>query len=175
VNGQPRYVIVPVRESVREYPVASAIGRFGISAGIGFALYLIITGLGFGVGGGRGSGEGRGEGRGEAPPPPPVPKDELRLEFAMFHPTPEEHPRIPMGFRGPGAKMYSLEEMIARVKAGGRADVALTIMGDVRHGSVVEARAHIKQAGIEIWEESTSARIPSRVSGNARGHYGWSV
>ena len=34
--------------------------------------------------------------------------------------------------------------------AGDRIDVTLKIMGDVRHGSVMEARTLIKQAGIEI-------------------------
>jgi hypothetical protein len=131
----PQYIIV--QERVKENSSWRGVATVGAVGAVGVLLYLLIKNVGFGSGK-----SGRGE--------PQMPKDEQRLEFVMIHPTPDEHPRIPMGFRGPGAKIYSLEEMIARVKAGDRIDVTLKIMGDVRHGSVMEARTLIKQAGIEI-------------------------
>lgn len=165
---------------------AASVGKFGLGAGVGFALYLLISGLGLG----RGRGEGRGKGReppSEPPrpkedeesaastptptppkPTPPRPKDLERLTFVMTQPLAAE-PFNPMSFllRAEN-RTYSLGGMIARVKAGGRSDVALKIRGDTRTGSGDEALAFLKESGIEVWEDKGAARV----SGNARGQYG---
>jgi len=58
-----------------------------------------------------------------------------------------------MGFRlrnDASFKIYSLKELVARVKDGGRTDVDLGVSGDVRHGLWDEARALIKRAGLTV-------------------------
>jgi hypothetical protein len=78
----------------------------------------------------------------------------------------------PMSFRlrGAAAKTnYALDELIDRVKAGGRSDVELRSAGDVIQGSWEAALDLIQHAGLSVWRDETSA---SRVSGNARGEYG---
>lgn len=135
--------------------------------GVGVLLYLLIKNLG-----GQPGPAGRGTGPAStiSTPLPPRPKDEKRLTFAMTQPTSAE-PTRPMSFRGPDARAASLEEMVARVKAGGRSDVTLKTAGDVRHGSAESALALIKQAGIEVWKEVSPG--VEHVSGRARGSY-WS-
>lgn len=167
-----------------ENSISGDLGKGVVGAGIGFALYLFITGLELGWGGGgRGRGEGSGRGETKAPPAsegsgrgptqplleplvPSRPKDASRLSFVMTHPTFDD-PSLPMSFRGPDARAYSLDEMIARIKTGGRSDVVLKTAGNVREGSASSATARVKQAGIEVWKEDGV-----RVSGNARGSYG---
>jgi hypothetical protein len=153
--------------------------------GIGVLLYLLLKNLGGGGGGGGGGGRGRGEGRAELPEPaipppmmpPPLPlppraRDEKRLTFVMTQPTADD-PSRPMSFRsrdeGPGARTYALDELLARVRAGGRADVTLKITGDVRESSAQSAQDLIKRAGIVVWKED--ALGAAHVSGNARGSY----
>ena len=161
---QPVYLVAadrPQRQNSlgRGLVTGSAVGAIGV------LLYLLIKNLGFGPGE-RGAGEpGRGGSQGVPSSPLPLAKDTQRLSFVMTQPTADD-PSRPMSFRGPDGKIYALEEMIARVKAGARSDVTLKTAGNVREGSAVVARAAIKQAGIEIWTGG------ARVSGNARGQYG---
>jgi hypothetical protein len=150
----------------------------GVAVGaVGVLLYLLIRNLGLGGGGARGEG-GRGEsGRGlgpevptvppmpPMPPMPPLPKDEQRLLFVMTQPTADD-PSRPMSFRGPGARAFALEEMIARVKAGGRSDVTLKTAGNVRQGSADSALSLVKQAGIKVWVSGIGPAV------NDRGQYG---
>lgn len=149
---------------------AAAVGKFGLGAGVGFALYLLIRNLSFG-GGFRFGGE-RGETRDEGAPaqPPSMPRDEQRLTFVMMRPTTLDDKTAV--FRGPGDTIYSLEEMIARIKAGGRADMILRIRGDVITGPAHAAEAAIKSAGIDIWKPAREKPPAPVVSGNARGQYG---
>ena len=156
---------------------AETVSKFGVGLGVGFALYLLIRNLRFG--GGLGFGGGRGETRDErtpAPPstPPPMPRDEQRLTFVMVRPTTPGDKT--MAFRGPGDKIYSLEEMLARIKAGGRSDMILKIRGDVISGPADAAEAQIKKAGVDIWKPTPVPQKPptlvKTVSGNARGYYG---
>jgi len=174
---------------VSENSVVEGFGKLVLGGAVGFALYYLVTGLGLGGGRGAGRGEGRGEGvpvPGETqmppvspptPPPtppappapliPPRPKDKQRLSFLMTAPT---QPTLPASFslRGDPSRTYSLAQLIGRVKTGGRSDVELKIRGDVLQGAVVSARAAIKQAGLELWDEQSGA---ARVSGD-RGQYG---
>ena len=164
---------------------AETVSKFGVGLGVGFALYFLIRNLGFG--GGFGLGGGRGEARDEGAPvppstPPPLPpmlRDEQRLEFVMVRPTTLDDKT--MAFRGPGDTIYSLEEMLARIKAGGRTDMTLKVRGDVISGPADNAEAAIKRAGIDLWESAPpppfpekqpGAKPPATVSGNARGYYG---
>ena len=146
--------------------ISEGFGKLLLGGVVGFGLYYLVTGLGFG---GLGSGEGRGPGpgRGEpSTPEPTLPKDEARLSFLMIQPTADD-PTRPMSFRSADGTRYTIEEMLARVKAGGRYDVTLKIRGDVRAGAGEAAQILIKQAGIEIWKDTP------RVSGNnVRGEYG---
>jgi hypothetical protein len=144
------------------------ISKFGVGLGVGFALYYLIRNLGFG--GRFGFGGGSGEARDEVPTlpaPPPMPKDEQRLEFVMVGPTTLDDKTL--AFRGPGGKIYSLEEMIMRIKAGGRNDMTLKIRGDVISGPADVAEAQIKNAGIDIWQPAPPPAAVKAVSGNARG------
>jgi hypothetical protein len=127
--------------------------------GVGVLLYFLIKGLG-------GSG-GRGAGLALLMRP----RDEKRLTFVMTQPTADD-PSRPMSFRGSDAKMFSLDEMISRVKAGGRSDVTLKMAGNVRQGSAESALTLVKQAGIEVWKEAAPGG--ASVSGNDRGQY-WSA
>jgi hypothetical protein len=171
-----------------ESSVAEGLGKVVLGGAVGFALYYLITGLGFGgLGFGGlgfgGRGRGRGEGRGEAPDPsplppvpPPRPRDDKRLLFLMTEPRAVGHPtgfqsRLGNGQLDP--KIYTVEELIERVKAGGRSDVDLRATGAVIQGPWDDARARIRQAGIKIWvAETSSPRAPAHVVGNDRGRYG---
>ena len=148
---------------------AKGVGSLVLGGAVGFGLYMLITGLGFGFGGsgGRGRGEGRGEDRGAAPPARP--RDEERLNFLLS----------PRGFELRGAdwkpvaaaKSLTLDEVIARVKDGGRTDVNLKFSGDAIQRDVDAALAAFKQHGIDVVKVE-SASAPAHVSGNARGQYG---
>lgn len=158
-----------------ESSTADRIGTLVIGGAVGFGLYMLVTGLGFGLGGGdgaRGRGEGREEDRGEGPPvpAPTKPKDEVRLNVLLS----------PKGFELRGvdwkpaaaAKILTLEEVVARVKDGGRSDLNLKISGDAIQHDVDAALAAFKQRGIDVLKVDASASAPARVSGNARGQYG---
>jgi len=157
----PDYVIVRERDSA--WRGAATVGALGAA---GVLLYFLVKNLGLG---GRGK-DDRSKLASPAPGVLPPPGDARRLTFVMTQPTPAA-PSLPMSFRGPDAKDYSLDEMIARVRAGGRSDVVLKISGNVRAGSAESAKDLVKKAGIEIWIEGGT-----RVSGaaNGRGQYGGS-
>jgi hypothetical protein len=156
--------------------IAGAVGKSMLGVGFGFALYYLVTGLGFGAGG-RGEGEGLGEPTSpteppSVPPPPPArPKDETRLNFVLSATGLEQRDA---NWRPPAMKkIFTLDEMIARIKDGGRSDVTLKISGDVREGTLRETLSRLKQVGIDVYKlEATPTAPPSsRVSGNARGEY----
>lgn len=115
---------------------AESFGKLVLGAGFGFGLYLLVTGLGFGFG--RRDGESA----------PPLPHDRVRLTFTMFEGD-------PVVFRisgsGPSSLPYSVDELIARVRAGGRSDVNLHIRGTVIQHAADEALARLKAAGIEVF------------------------
>lgn len=165
-----------------ENSAAAAVGKFGLGLGVGFGLYWLIRNLGFGGGFGFGGGA-RDEGAPSPPAMPPIPRDEQRLEFLMMGPTTLDD-KTP-AFRGPGGKIYALEEMIVRIKAGGRTDMTLKVRGDVISGPADDAEAQIKKAGIDIWKPVPPPLFPEKqpahesppapvktVSGNGRGQYG---
>lgn len=148
-------------------------GKLVLGGAVGFALYLVATGLGFGTG--RGSGTGTGPSPSPTPTPPqpttpaPFPKDTARLAFVMTGPTTPPHTQ-PMTFqlRGDLARTYLIDDLVARVKAGGRSDVSINFRGDVLQGAIDAARAAIKHAGLQSWEEAAGA---PKVVGSDRGLY----
>jgi hypothetical protein len=150
---------------------AGNVGGAMLGFGFGFALYYLITGLGFGAGG-RGEGEGLGEStpptEPSVPPPPPVfPKDETRLNFVLSAAGLEQRDA---SWRPPAVrKIFTLDEMIVRIREGGRSDVALKVSGDAREGTLRETLARLEQAGIDVYQ--LAATPPPHVAGNARGEY----
>jgi hypothetical protein len=151
---------------VADDSAAAGLGKLVLGGAVGFGLYLLITGLGFG-------GLGRGEGQGEVPLPI-RPRDAQRLNFLLSS----------RGFESRDADwkpttpptIYTVNELIARVKDGGRADVALRILGSAIQRDVDAALAALKQGGIDVWKMEASpptvSPSPAHVSGNARGEYG---
>jgi hypothetical protein len=151
---------------VAEGSLAEGLGKVMLGGAVGFGLYLFITGLGFG---GTGRGEGRGAGAGPAVPPSRA-KDQEPLQFVLR--STGLHLRVD---DPKTAKTYSLEEVIARIKEGGRADVELTISGGAREGTVEAVRTGLRQAGISVHEREAvpvTPTTPPSVSGNLRGQYG---
>jgi hypothetical protein len=152
---RPEYLVVVDDDRGRVGASWRGVGTAAAAGAVAVFLYLLVRSLGE---------------RGRALLPPPRPKDEQRLTFVMTQPTESARP---MSFRlldeGTDTRVYALEDLIARVKAGGRSDVTLKIAGNVIESSAQSALALIKQAGIEVWKDVTS--IP-RVAGNNRGQYG---
>jgi hypothetical protein len=105
------------------------------------------------------------------PSPPTRPKDETRLNFVLSAAGLEQRDE---SWRPPAVKkIFTLDEMIARIKEGGRSDVTLKVSGDAREGTLRETLGRLKQAGIDVYQlEAGPAAPPSpHVSGNARGEY----
>lgn len=156
--------------------IAGNVGKSMLGVGVGFALYYLVTGLGFGAGG-RGEGEGLGElplptEPPSVPPLPTRPKDETRLNFVLSATGLEQRDE---SWRPPAVKkIFTLDEMIMRIKEGGRSDVTLKVSGDAREGTLRETLARLKQAGIDVYQLEASHASPpaSHVSGSARGTYG---
>lgn len=159
---------------------SSFAGNFGkvvLGGAAGFALYFLFGrgGLGFGE---SGDGEGRGEPRlpTEPPavpppsPPPTRPRDEARLNYVLSSAGLEQRDA---NWKPPAVKkIYALEEVIARIKDGGRSDVTLKVSGDAREGTLRDVLAGLKQAGIDVYRLEATPPAPPSVSGNARGEYG---
>lgn len=148
--------------SARSHPFGRGVAAGGALGALGVIVYFLLKNLGLG-----GHGSGRDEHEGGSLVVPPQIKDAQRLMFVMVHPTVDDASQT-LGFRGGDAKIYTLEELLARVKAGGRSDVTLKTAGNVREGASAAARDQIRRSGIEIWMEGGA-----RVSGNLRGQYGW--
>jgi hypothetical protein len=166
---------------VAERSAADGVVKLGLGIGVGFGLYLLIQNLGFGRGFGLGGGRGEARSDDAPAPPPPMRRDEQRLEFLMVGPTTLDNKTA--SFRGPGGQIFTLDEMIARIKAGGRMDVTLKVRGDVIAGPADTAEAQIKRAGIDLWKPAPPPLFPEKrpagttpdpvkVSGNIRGQYG---
>jgi hypothetical protein len=164
--------------TTRESETWRDLGALGAGIGIGFFVYLFV-----GLGGGFGGRLGRGD-RGSAPRPstspaspalPPRPRDSQPLAFVMTRP-PYDAPSLPMEFRltsEPGDRPHTLEELIARVRAGGRQDVSLNFAGDVRHASTETAVTALRGAGLEVLVPAEfQATIPSAPRVSGRGWYG---
>jgi hypothetical protein len=152
--GDEKIVLVEYVKPSNGHPLVWGGASVGIIAGF---LYFFLRGR---QGpGGRESGFGTG-----MPAPTAIQKDPARLTFVMVTPTADD-PSRPSSFRGSDGKLLLLEELIARVKAGGRSDVALKIRGDVRAGAAASARARITEAGIKIWDDlATVGHSPERGS-----------
>lgn len=160
-----------------EGSVVEGFGKVLLGGAVGFGLYMLISNLGFG-----GRGAGRGEGHGEGPPiptpqpvptpppaptPPPKPKDEKRLSFRL---SSKGFELLDADRKSADGKTYTLDEVIARVKEGGRSDLELAVSGGARQGDVDKAREAFQRADLKV--EISEKHATARVSGNARGEYG---
>jgi len=133
-------VIVVVPDQKKSHPILwFGVGAVGVIAGL-----LFFRGR-QGWAGGRGTGP-RDQGSATPVPVTTIQHDPERLTFVMMSPS---------SFRGPEGKIYSLNELVLRVAAGGRMDVTLKIPGSIRQGDVQAAKATIKGAGIDVFEAST--------------------
>jgi hypothetical protein len=112
--------------------------------------------------------EGKGTGTPEMPATPVLPYDEVRLSFTLIAPT-DDHTK-PMQFRGPNGATYSLDELVDRVKAGGRSDLTFKASGSVLQSAFAAAEAGIKAAGLTIYaaDPTPVATTPVKVG---RGYY----
>ena len=155
----------------------NSLGWLAVGAGIVAALVFLRGEKGWS--GGSGQPGDRGTTPADAPfplPPPSAPepppivdppkRDDARLTFVMIEPTNAQWPdAAAMSFRGPpDAKAYSLDEMIARIKSGGRSDVTLKASGAVVEAAWQSAKRLVAAAGIDVSDE-----VP--IVGSSRGVY----
>lgn len=135
--------------------IADDFGRGAIGVGIGFALYLLLSGLGSG---GR---DGRG---GPQPPqvPPPVPP-----------PTPKPL-RCSIRIAAAGVTVDGKPATIAQVVKAceGVADVELVVTGGARQGDIDEVETALRAAGVAFKRREQQPQPAPHVVGNDRGHYG---
>lgn len=155
----------------------NSLGWLAVGAGIVAALVFFRGGNGWGGGSGRPG--GRVTMPADAPlplppspasePPPivdPQKRDDARLTFVMVEPTNAQWPDASaMSFRGPDAKTYSLDEMIARIRSGGRSDVTLKASGSVVEAAWQSAKRLVAAAGIDVSE------VDAPIVGSSRGVY----
>ena len=162
---------------VAEDSAALTFGKVLLGGAVGFALLFVGTGLGWG----RRGGASPSGGGGPFPPLPAPsshslrPKDDKRLSFVMIEPKVVGGA---LGFRlrdGEPLKIYSLEELLARVRDGGRSDVELRASGDVMHGAWDEAQGRIKRAGLAVLLAAPSSGLLVRAGvawrDDTRGQY----
>lgn len=146
---------------------AGTVGKGVAGAGVGFALYFLFRNLRFGGGFGLGESFGVGEGSGGAGASA-RPKDARRLNLllsARGFEWRDQDWKVTV----PSA-IVTLNDVIARVREGGRSDVALKTAGDVLQGDYERALEGFKQAGIEVFKAEV-VTTPPTVSGNGRGEY----
>lgn len=118
---------------------SDGLGSLVLGAAAGFGLLYLVTHFGLG---------GTGSGSSSSPP-----VDAQRLSFLMT--TPVAAGQL-AGFQmrgraGLDPQVFSVDALIARVHAGGRADVELRTSGSVLQGAWESARTQVKQAGIAVW------------------------
>jgi len=111
--------------------------KLGLGAGIGFALYMLISGSG-GFGFGRGADAG--------PAAPPRPRDEKPIEVRV-KPSPTDPQKAVIELEG---QIVTANDLIARIIAGGRRDVLITVRGDTIQGAWDEIRGALAAAQIEV-------------------------
>ena len=144
-----------------EDSVGDSLVKALLGIGAGFGLFYLATHFGF----------GRGHGSGPSPSRAP---DAKRLTFLMTAPSGHDAHQ-PAGFQqrtdtGLDPQIYSIDDLIARVRDGGRTDVELRASGAVLQGPWEAARDHIKQAGITVFEAATAPTVSGFARG--RGFYG---
>ena len=136
----------------REIPTSI---KVGVGVGVAYLLYRLLgTGSGLGSGTGMGRGMGRDPSRipgVPAPTPAPVvaptqPPDTQPVEIRV-HPSPTDPTRAVIEMEG---RIVSAGNLIARIGAGKRRDVLVTVRGDTRAGAWSEIRDALEFAGIRI-------------------------
>lgn len=138
--------------------------KAAVGAGLGYALYRLLGTRGQGDGG-----SGSGGRRGHAAPTAPHPRPEVPVRPPTPAPTPvhrrDEQPvrvlvrpddadpaRAAVELDG---RVVSVGELVARVDAGGRRDVVVSLRGDTRQGAWEELRSALAFAGVDVMLRST--------------------
>lgn len=106
--------------------------KVGIGAGLGYLIYRLISGFG-------GSGFGLNDAAAKA--------DERPLEL-LIRARDGVTSQTELLLAG---QIMTIDQVIARVRSGGRDDVDLLAAGDARHGDVDAAMKALATAGIKIW------------------------
>lgn len=148
--------MVVVNGRDRDDGVGMGILKLGLGAGVGFAIFMLVSGTG-GFGFGRGGGPGVPAGPPAAPPRPPDTKPvEVRVKPSATDPK-----KAVIELEG---KVISVGDLVARIGAGGRHDVLVTVRGDTIQGAWDEIRNALVSAGIQISirQPSASPTAPAR-------------
>lgn len=132
-----------------------------LGVGAGFGLFYLATHFGLG-------GHGRGEG------PAQHPTDVKRLVFVMTFPNTQAEAHAAAGFQqrtdtGLDSKIFSVDDLIARVREGGRGDVELRASGAALQGAWQEARDRVKRSGLAVFEVASTPAVSGFYG---RGYYG---
>jgi hypothetical protein len=101
---------------------------------------------------------------------PPRRRDQQAVSI-IVRPSPTDPMRAVIVMEG---RDVTVGELIARIDAGGRRDVLVTVTGDTVQGAWDEIHDALQFAGIQIFNR---LKPGTHVSSNARGQYGqhWSV
>ena len=142
--------------------VAASLGEGIVGIGIGFALYMLISNFGLG-----GKGSASGGSQTSAPKTPPRARDQQPMEILVRPPAGDPKKAV-IELEG---RVISPGDLVARISAGGRRDVRVTVTGDTVQGAWDALRDALAFAGIQVLRRS-SLGVPINVSGNARGQYG---
>ena len=113
--------------------------KIGVGLGIAYALYR----LGLAIGGKKAP---AGTSGGDPRKPPPRPRDTKPIEIRV-RPSPANPRSAVIEMEG---RIISVGDLIARIDAGGRRDVLVTVTGDTRTGAWDEIRDMLAFAGIQI-------------------------
>jgi hypothetical protein len=124
--------------SRRDREDGSGLVKLGLGFGVGLGLFMLF-------GGGGGFGFGRGSGP-AATGPAPFPPDTKPVEIRV-RPSPTDPRTAIIEMEG---TTISLPDLIARVNAGGRRDVVVTVSGVTREGAWQDIATALRSAGITI-------------------------
>lgn len=132
-----------VRMNGRNRDEVPGLVKLGLGFGVGFGLYMLIARIG-------GFGLGRGHGRASAGPAGPAAPTRSRDEQAVeirVKPSPIDPKKAVIEMEG---KIVTAGELIARIDAGGRRDVLVSVRGDTIQGAWDEIHDALVFAGIRI-------------------------
>lgn len=138
----------------RDHEISTGV-KLSVGVGVAFLLYWLLW-----TGGRSGRGTGSVPGTSAAPgslsPVPgisavpavvlPRPRDTQPVEI-LVHPSSTDPTRAVIEMEG---RVVSVSVLIARIDAGKRRDVRVTVRGDTREGGWMEIRDALEFAGIQI-------------------------
>lgn len=145
----------------RDDGVGTGILKLGLGMGVGFAIYMLVGGTG-GFGFGRNAGAGTGPG----PAAPPRPRDTQPVEI-LVKPSPADPKKAVIETEG---KIVTVDDLVARIAAGGRRDVLVKVRGDTIQGGWDDIHAALTSAGIQvsIWQTPIGPTVPTGTAARNR-------